>query len=178
VVTTLRQQAIQPRSPVDGDRYYPGDLDRPHPGPASVELAAAIRDALVRHARASLPNEACGLIVGDAPAAAGGRALRWEPTGNALASPSRYEIDPMDLLRLSIAIDDAGETIWGIVHSHVASPARPSPTDVRQSLYPDALYLLVSLDPAEERAGAPSVRAWRIVDGAVHEVAIRPAASP
>jgi [CysO sulfur-carrier protein]-S-L-cysteine hydrolase len=104
--------------------------------------------------------------------------MRWEPMVNALASPSRYEIDPAHLLRLSIAIDDADETIWGIVHSHVASPARPSPTDVRQSLYPDAVYLLVSLDPAEQRAGEPSLRAWRIVSAAVHEVAIRPTESP
>jgi hypothetical protein len=55
--------------------------------------------------------------------------------------------------------------------SHVASPARPSQTDVRESHYPDSLYLLISLDPAEADAtGAPGVRAWRIVDGGVHEV--------
>ncbi|HEV2006103.1 MAG TPA: Mov34/MPN/PAD-1 family protein, partial [Candidatus Limnocylindrales bacterium] len=67
------------------------------------------------------------------------------------------------------------EMIWGIVHSHLASPARPSPTDLRQSFYPDALYLLVSLDPAEANSttGAESVRAWRIVEGGVHEVALR-----
>jgi [CysO sulfur-carrier protein]-S-L-cysteine hydrolase len=178
VVTTLRQPASPPGSPGDAEAYYPGDLGHAHPGPASIELPASIHDAIVRHARASLPNEACGLIVGDRPAAAGGRAMRWEPMVNALASPSRYEIDPADLLRLSIAIDDADETIWGIVHSHVASPARPSPTDVRQSLYPDAVYLLVSLDPAEQRAGEPSLRAWRIVSAAVHEVAVRPTESP
>jgi [CysO sulfur-carrier protein]-S-L-cysteine hydrolase len=158
--------------PADPENYYPGDGGRPHPGPAAVALPAPLRAAITAHARAELPNEACGLIVGDAPAATGGRPLRWEPTRNALASPSRYEIDAADLLRLSIAIDDAGEVIWGIVHSHVASPARPSPTDVRQSLYPDALYLLVSLDPDEARDGAPSLRGWRIVDGTVHEVEI------
>jgi proteasome lid subunit RPN8/RPN11 len=61
---------------------------------------------------------------------------------------------------------------WAIVHSHVASPARPSPTDLRESHYPEALYLLVSLDPAEAdpATGAESLRAWRIVGGGVHEV--------
>ena len=158
--------------PADPDTYYPGDGGRRHPGPAWVVVPAAIRAAITAEAREQLPNEACGLIVGDRPAAAGGLALRWEPMRNALASPARYEIDAADLLRVSIEVDDRDEVIWGIVHSHVASPARPSPTDVRQSLYPDALYLLVSLDPAEAIGGEPGLRAWRIVDGTVHEVAI------
>jgi proteasome lid subunit RPN8/RPN11 len=134
-----------------------------------------MRAEIVAHARRELPNEACGLIVGDSSAADGGPPLRWVPVRNALASPYRYEIDPGELLRVTIETDDAGEMIWGIVHSHVASPARPSPTDLRQSHYPDALYLLVSLDPAEAdpTTGAESVRAWRIVDGGVHEVALR-----
>jgi proteasome lid subunit RPN8/RPN11 len=152
--------------------YYPGGGGLPHPGPRAARLPAAIRDAIVEHARAELPNEACGIVVADRPAADGGRGLRWVPLLNVLASPFRYAIDPGDLLRLTIETDDADEVFWAIVHSHVASPARPSPTDVRESHYPEALYLLVSLDPSETDAatGAESVRAWRIVDVAVHEV--------
>ena len=158
----------------DPDTYYPGDAGRPHPGPPTTALPLEIRAAIVAHARAEVPNEACGLIVGDAPAADGGRALRWAPVRNALASPYRYEIHPDDLLRLTIETDDADEVFWGIVHSHVASPARPSPTDLRQAHYPDALYVLVSLAPreADPVTGAESVRAWRIVDGGVHEVTL------
>jgi proteasome lid subunit RPN8/RPN11 len=145
-----------------------------HPGPARVHLPAAMRDALVAHARAGYPNEACGLISGTAPAAEGGVALAFHPTRNRAASPLRYEIDPDDLLRVSLAIDDADQVIWGIVHSHVRSPARPSPTDVGLAFYPDALSILVSLAEAEAdaRTGAESVRAWRIVDGGVFEVAL------
>jgi proteasome lid subunit RPN8/RPN11 len=145
-----------------------------HPGPESVVLPAAIRAGIVSHARAGLPNEACGLVVGDRPAAEGGRALRWLPLRNRAASPFRYEIHPEDLLRATIETDDADEVFWAIVHSHVASPARPSPTDIGLAFYPDALYVLVSLDPgeADPTTGAESVRAWRIVDGAVHEVVI------
>ena len=145
-----------------------------HPGPAEITIPGAIREAIVAHARAELPNEGCGLIVGDRPAAAGGRALRWEPTRNRAASPFRYEIDSDALLRLTIETDDADEVFWAIVHSHVASPARPSPTDIGLAFYPDALYVLVSLHPdeADPVTGAPGLRAWRIVDGAVHEVAI------
>ena len=83
-----------------------------HPGPAEVALSAAIREAIVVQARAEYPNEACGLIVGDAPAADGGAALRFEPTLNKAASPYRYEIDPPDLLRLTIETDDRRSRGW------------------------------------------------------------------
>jgi [CysO sulfur-carrier protein]-S-L-cysteine hydrolase len=142
------------------------------PGPATATLPATMVQALIDHARAGYPNEACGLIVGDRAAADDGRALRFEPTRNAAASPYRYEIHPDDLYRLTIATDDADEVFWGIVHSHTHTPAVPSPTDIGLAFYPDALYLLVSLDDADRSTGTPSVRAWRILDGSVHEVAI------
>ena len=138
----------------------------------TARLPATIRDAIVAHARAEYPNEACGLIVGDRPAGDGGSALRFEPTRNKAASPYRYEIHPEDLLHLTIAIDDADQVFWGIVHSHTHTPAVPSPTDVGLAFYPEALYILVSLsdDEADPTSGAPSVRAWRILDGEVTEV--------
>jgi [CysO sulfur-carrier protein]-S-L-cysteine hydrolase len=154
--------------------YYPGDGGQVHPGPREVSISREIRDGIVEHARSGVPNEACGIVVGDGPAPDGGRALRWVPLRNQLASPYRYVIDPDDLLRLTIETDDADEVFWAIVHSHVASPARPSPTDLRESHYPDSLYLLVSLDPgeADPSTEAPSLRAWRIVGGGVYEVAL------
>ena len=142
--------------------------DRSHPGPATVELPAAIRDQIVERARLEYPNEMCGLIVGDANAADGGRALRWEAARNKAASPSRYEIHPEDLLRLTMATDDADEVFWGIVHSHTHTPAVPSPTDIGLAFYPDALYLLVSLEHPE-----PSLEAWRIVSGDVFPVELQ-----
>ena len=136
-----------------------------HPGPAAVHVPPSLVEAIVAHARAEDPNEACGLVIGDRPAGEGGRPLRFEPTRNQAASPYRYEIHPDDLLRLTIATDDADEVFWAIVHSHVRSPAYPSPTDVGLALYPDALYVLVSLAEAE-----PALGAYRIVDGAIHAV--------
>jgi [CysO sulfur-carrier protein]-S-L-cysteine hydrolase len=129
---------------------------------ARPSLPSQMVEAIVAHARAELPNEACGLIAGDAWPAAGGRPLRWIPTRNALASPYRFEIHPDDLLRHSLAIDDADEVIWAIVHSHVSSPARPSASDLREASHPSAIQVIVSLDPAEldPATGAPSLRAW------------------
>jgi proteasome lid subunit RPN8/RPN11 len=139
------------------------------------ELPPSIREAIVAQARAEYPNEACGLIIGDAPAASGGRAVRYVPTRNKAASPYRYEIHPDDLLRLTIETDDADEIFWGIVHSHTHTPAVPSPTDIGLAFYPDSLYLLVSLseDEADPATGERSVRAWRILADGVHEVLLR-----
>jgi proteasome lid subunit RPN8/RPN11 len=131
-----------------------------------VRLPRVIAEAIEAQARAEYPLEACGLIPGSAPVAEGGLALRYVPCRNAAASPVRYAVHPDDLLRVTIETDDADEAIWGIAHSHVRSPAVPSPTDVGLAQYPDALYLLISL------AAEPALRAWRIVDGAAHEVAL------
>jgi proteasome lid subunit RPN8/RPN11 len=143
-----------------------------HPGPVRTSIPASLVQSIVDQARAEDPNESCGLLIGDDPAASGGRALRYEPTRNAAASPYRYEIDPQDLYRLTVTTDDADEAFWGIVHSHTHTPAVPSPTDLSLAFYPDALYVLVSLaeDEADRTTGAPSLRAWRIVDGRIHEV--------
>ena len=141
------------------------------PGPASVSLSADLVEALVRHARAEYPNEMCGLVIGEAPAADGGKPLRWEPARNRAASPMRYDIHPDDLYRLTVDTDDAGEVFWAIVHSHTHSPPRPSLTDIGLALYADALYLLVSLADPE-----PSLAAWRIVGGEVFTVELLVAA--
>jgi len=87
------------------------------------------------------------------------------PLANANASPYRYAIEPEALLALTIELDDAGDAIWAIVHSHPTSPAEPSPTDIREAFYPEALQVIVSL------AGAtPELRAWRVADGQAGEV--------
>ena len=151
-----------------GDRLVTGPLSA---RPKSVQLPASIAAAIRDHARAESPREACGIIVGTAEAAAGGAPVRWEPTRNSLGSPTLYEIDATDLLRISIATDDADEAVWGIVHSHVASKAEPSSTDVLVAGYPDALYLIVSLARGHAAPdGAPGIRAWWILDGEAHEV--------
>jgi proteasome lid subunit RPN8/RPN11 len=141
-------------------------------GAPGVRLPAAIHGAIVAVARAAAPLEMCGIVAGSAPADDGGRPLRWIPTRNAAASPYLYEIDPADLLRVTLEIDARDEVIWAIVHSHPATEARPSPTDIRGAFYPEALHLLVSLAPerADPATIAPSMRAWRIADGEATEV--------
>lgn len=149
-------------------------MSEPAPGPAVAHLPRALADSIIAQARVEYPNEACGLVIGTAAAAAGGEPLRYEALRNRAASPYRYEIHPDDLYRVTVAADDADQAFWAIVHSHVRSPAVPSSTDIGLALYPDALYILVSLadEETDPISGEPRLRAWRIADGAVDEVAL------
>jgi [CysO sulfur-carrier protein]-S-L-cysteine hydrolase len=131
-----------------------------------VSLPRGLRDEIVAWARAGYPNEAWGIVAGTAPPAEGGTPLRFHPMTNAAASPYRYRDDPQEQLRVMLAIEDAGEVAWGIFHSHVRSPAEPSPTDLGLAFYPDSLYLICSLADMD----APAVRAWSIRDGKATEV--------
>ncbi|CAN5743045.1 hypothetical protein BH23CHL7_BH23CHL7_04000 [soil metagenome] len=133
----------------------------------SATLPAALLQQIIDAAREDAPNETVGLLVGPAYAADRGTPTRYRRMTNAAASPYRYLLDSDEQLRVMLEIDDADEVVWGIVHSHVASPAVPSVTDVGLAYYPDSLYLVCSL--AEPQ---PVVRAWIIRDGEVDEVAL------
>ncbi len=134
-----------------------------------MALPARLADEVVAWCLAGRPEEACGLLVGDAPAGDGGLASRFVPMRNAARSPYRYLVDPDEVLAVLDALDERGETVWGIVHSHVDSPAEPSATDIRLASFPESLYLICSLARAD-----PQLRAWRIRDGRVTEVPLHP----
>ncbi len=131
-------------------------------------LSSTLHAELLAWAEACRPNEACGLLAGDQPASVGGSARRFLPLRNAAASPYRYLIDPQEQLAAMLAMDDRDEVVWGIFHSHVASPAEPSVTDLGLAFYPDSLYLICSL-----AGDAPHVRAWTLAGGQATEVPLR-----
>jgi [CysO sulfur-carrier protein]-S-L-cysteine hydrolase len=137
--------------------------------PASTGLPAPIREALIDWLRGALPDEGCGLLISDRSAEDGGLPRRFVGMRNAAASPYRYLMEPDEQLRVLLEIDDADEVVWAIVHSHVASPPRPSETDVGLATYPDALYLICSFS-----SEPPDLRGWTIVEGAVNEVVLEP----
>ena len=134
-------------------------------GGLSMPLALAAE--LLRHARAEVPNEACGLLAGDL---ATGTASAYHPARNADASPYVYTVHPDDLLRILLGIEDAGHDLVAIFHSHTHTPAVPSSTDRRQARY-QVVYLLATLsDP--DATPADCLRAWRIEDGESREVGL------
>ena len=133
-----------------------------------LTLSTALAEQLLAHARAEAPNEACGILSGDQ---ATGTATTYHPARNADASPYVYTVHPDDLVRIVLGIEDAGEDLVAIFHSHTHTPAEPSATDRRQAMYPDAVYVLASLaDP--EATPMQALRAWRITDGESVEVGV------
>ncbi|HEY8198957.1 MAG TPA: M67 family metallopeptidase [Candidatus Limnocylindrales bacterium] len=153
--------------PVASGEPHPAGRARPG-GSIAAHLSPKLQAELIAWARAGAPNEACGILAGDRAAIDGGRAISFHPLTNIEASPFLYRIDPVEQLHAMVAIDDADEVVWGIFHSHVASPAEPSVTDIGLAFYPEALYLICSLADA----GSPHVRAWSIQAGAVTEVSL------
>ena len=125
-----------------------------------LTLERSYVDEMIAHAREDAPNECCGIIAAD-----DGAAKKLYRAVNAEASPYRYNVDPKDLLRIYHDLDDRGWDVMVIYHSHTHTEAYPSPTDTRLAAWPDAYYVIVSL---EDEAN-PVVRAFRITDGEVAE---------
>jgi proteasome lid subunit RPN8/RPN11 len=124
-----------------------------------VRIPSWIYDEMVEHARKEAPNECCGLIGGTE-----GEAVSLYRAVNSEGSPLRYNLDPQDQFRIMSEMDDKGEELAAIYHSHTASPAYPSQTDINLAAYPDAIYLIVSLADGEE-----PLRGFHIRDGEVSE---------
>lgn len=139
------------------------------PTDGALTISAALVDELLAHARAEAPNEACGILAGSQE---DGRATAYHPARNADASPFVYTVHPDDLVRIVLGIEDAGQDMVAIFHSHTQTPAVPSPTDSRQAMYPDAFYLLATL-LAPDVLPMQALRAWRIRDGVAAEVPLR-----
>jgi len=122
-----------------------------------VQLARAFLDQMIAQARKDAPLETCGLLAGRE-----GRVTRVLPVPNVLRSRVRYSMGGGQAFFDAMAACDFEPL--AIYHSHPQGPPVPSPTDIAESFYPDAIYIIISL--AQE---PPSVRAFRIVDGIVTE---------
>jgi proteasome lid subunit RPN8/RPN11 len=118
-------------------------------------------DEIVAHARRDHPDEACGIVAGPAGS---DRPARFVPMLNAARSPTFYEFDSADLLALYKELDANDEEPVVVYHSHTATEAYPSRTDISHASEPNAHYVLVSTRSPEEE-----FRSYRIVDGVVTE---------
>jgi proteasome lid subunit RPN8/RPN11 len=114
---------------------------------------------MVAHVLSRPALEMCGLLAGRA-----GVVDRVWPVPNALQSPAAYRMDGPEFAAAMIGCDFEP---LGIFHSHPAGPAEPSPADIAEAAYPDAVYVVISLQTAR-----PGVRGFSIVDGQVAEVKI------
>jgi [CysO sulfur-carrier protein]-S-L-cysteine hydrolase len=129
-----------------------------------MRIEAEMRDEIVAHAREEAPNECCGMIgVRD------GAAVSLYRARNAEQSPLRYVVHPQDQFRIMEQMDERGEELGAIYHSHTKSPAVPSQTDINLAEgWPDPLYVICSIADS----GSPELRAFAIRDERVEEVAL------
>ena len=126
-----------------------------------LQLPGELFDQMVAHCLRGLPEEACGLLGGDA---ASGLVSECYPTRNAAASAKLYEVDSRDMLRADRDAEGKGLSVIGVFHSHTHTDAYPSPTDVAQAPDPTWHYVIVSLRDTDA-----VLRSYSIVDGAISE---------
>jgi proteasome lid subunit RPN8/RPN11 len=127
-----------------------------------LTISSGLRAKILAHASADHPDEACGVIAGPARS---DRPERFIPMLNAERSPTFYRFDSLEQLRVWREMDDKDEVPVVIYHSHTATEAYPSRTDISYASEPDAHYVLVST----REPGRDEFRSFRIVDGAVTE---------
>ena len=123
-------------------------------------------DAIVEHARRDHPDEACGVVAGPLGS---DRPERFVAMMNVARSPTFYEFDSADLLALYREMDERDEEPVVIYHSHTATQAYPSRTDISLASEPQAHYVIVSTREPD----ATEFRSFRIVDGEVTEEDVR-----
>ena len=131
-----------------------------------LRLERTLYDAIVAHAKRDHPDEACGIVAGtegsDTPS-------RHVPMINAAGSPTFYEFDSTELLALYKQMWANDEEPVVIYHSHTATEAYPSRTDIGLAQEPNAHYVLVSTREHGNNEGPVEFRSYRIVDGEVTE---------
>lgn len=127
-----------------------------------LRIDRACYEAIVDHARRDHPDEACGVVAGPAGS---DRPERFIPMENAERSPTFYRFDPMEQLRIWREMDDRDEEPVVIYHSHTATEAFPSRTDISLAGEPGAHYVLASTRESDQT----EFRSFRIVDGVVTE---------
>ena len=127
-----------------------------------LTIAQEIYDAIVAHAKRDHPDEACGVVAGPEGS---DRAERLVEMVNAASSPTFYEFDSTELFALYKEMDANDEEPVVVYHSHTATQAYPSRTDIGLASEPNAHYVLISTrDPETEE-----IRSYRIVDGEITE---------
>ena len=127
-----------------------------------LRIEKAIYDAIIAHARADHPDEACGVVAGTVGT---DRPVRFIPMINAERSPTFYRFDSLEQLKVWREMDVKNEEPVVIYHSHTATEAYPSRTDISYATEPTAHYVLV----ATRHPDHADFRSFRIVDGEVNE---------
>ena len=137
-----------------------------------LRISGDVHAAMVAHALAGVPYEACGLFAGSVDDQAEGPSVdRFFPMRNAAESRKIYRLDGHEHLEVEATVKEAGALLVGVMHSHTHTQAYPSPTDVADAAHSDPfgiwVFVIVSLEHPD-----PELRAFRILEGAITEVPV------
>ena len=134
-----------------------------------LRISGDVHAAMVSHALAGVPYEACGLFAGSVDDQAEGPSVdRFFPMRNAAESRTLYLLDGHEHLDVENTIDEVGAVLVGVMHSHPHTQAYPSPTDVADAApFGIWVFVIVSLEHPD-----PELRAFRILEGAITEVPV------
>lgn len=125
-----------------------------------MHIRKNLLEQMIEHSKREFPNEACGILSGSQ-----GRVEKVYEMTNTDKSPQTFFMDAKEQLRVMKEIRNQGQEMIGIYHSHVASEAYPSNHDVELALYPEASYVIISINDKKN----PSVRSFKIVEGKITE---------
>ena len=131
-----------------------------------LTIDQATYDAIVAHAKRDHPDEACGIVAGPEGT---DRPERFVEMVNAAGSPTFYEFDSTELLALYKEMWANDEEPVIVYHSHTATEAYPSRTDINLASEPNAHYVLVSTREHGNSEGPVEFRSYRIIEGQVTE---------
>ena len=131
---------------------------------AEIQLPRSLINQLLHHAQQAPETEVCGLI-----SAQNGEPMHCYPIANVATTPQRlFAMDPTEQIAALRDMRERGETLFAIYHSHPHSPPQPSATDLAEANYPEALYLIISL----QTRGVLEMRGFRLREGRVQETAL------
>lgn len=126
-----------------------------------IEITKADHQTMLVQLQAAYPLEACGIMAG-----LEGRVESLYPVDNRLASPYAFDMEPSQLLRAMLDLEEHGWELLAIYHSHPHGPEAPSSSDIAQAYYPEAAHVIVSLRERQH----PTARAFTIITGKVLEI--------
>ena len=130
---------------------------------AAITLSSHLLSAMIDHARRELPNECCGVLIGQH-----GVFERVIPVTSVHPAPDAYFMSPEEQVEIFTELGEGSGSLLGIYHSHPKGPVSPSGMDISLAFHPDAVYFIVSLKNKKQ----PEVRAFRIVKQVVTELLI------
>jgi [CysO sulfur-carrier protein]-S-L-cysteine hydrolase len=130
----------------------------------AITLSSHLLSAMIEHARRELPNECCGVLIGEQ-----GVFERVIPVTSIHPAPDSYFMSPEEQVEIFTELGEEGGSLLGIYHSHPKGPSEPSSMDISLAFHPDAVYFIISLKNKKQ----PEVRAFRIEKKSVREISFR-----